>query len=129
MRWTTLIVDAPHLPHGWECGFLNETTTHTLFCGDVFTQFGEVHPALTEDDFLEPSEAARAGMDYYAHSPDTGRLLERLAATSPTTLACMALPGAEMAPPCCDDWPRGLHEPIPRRHEWVKGRRPVPPFP
>jgi hypothetical protein len=31
----------------------------------------------------------RAGMDYYAHSPDTDRLLERLAATSPTTLACM----------------------------------------
>ena len=29
------------------------------------------------------------GMDYYAHSPDTGRLLERLAGTAPATLACM----------------------------------------
>ena len=28
-------------------------------------------------------------MDYYSHSPDTGRLLERLADTDPTTLACM----------------------------------------
>jgi hypothetical protein len=28
-------------------------------------------------------------MDYYAHSPDTGPLLERLANTAPTTLACM----------------------------------------
>jgi flavorubredoxin len=82
-------LDAPHLPHGWECGFLSETTTHTLFCGDLFTQFGEVHPPITEDDILEPSEAGRAAMDYYAHSPDTGRLLERLAATSPATLACM----------------------------------------
>jgi hypothetical protein len=28
-------------------------------------------------------------MDYYAHSPDTGRLLERLAGTAPAALACM----------------------------------------
>lgn len=81
--------DAPHLPHGWECGFLSETTTRTLLCGDLFTQFGEQHPAITEGDILGPSEAARIGMDYYAHSPDTGRLLEKLAATAPTTLACM----------------------------------------
>jgi flavorubredoxin len=82
-------IDAPHLPHGWECGFLTETTTRTLLCGDLFTQFGERHPAMTEQDILEPSEAARVGMDYYAHSPDSGRLLERLANTAPTTLACM----------------------------------------
>jgi flavorubredoxin len=82
-------IDAPHLPHGWECGYLAETTTRTLLSGDLFTQFGEVHPAITEDDILEPSEAARIGMDYYAHSPDTGRLLERLADTAPITLACM----------------------------------------
>jgi flavorubredoxin len=82
-------IDAPHLPHGWECGFLGVPTARTLLCGDLFTQFGEVHPAITEDDILEPSEAARIGMDYYAHSPDTGRMLERLAATAPTTLACM----------------------------------------
>jgi hypothetical protein len=77
------------VPHGWECGFLADTTTHTLFCGDLFTQFGELHPAITEGDILEPSEAARTAMDYYAHSPGTGRLLERLADTAPTTLACM----------------------------------------
>lgn len=82
-------IDAPHLPHGWECGFLAETTTRSLLCGDLFTQFGENHPPITEGDILEPSEAARIGMDYYAHSPDTSRLLERLAALAPTTLACM----------------------------------------
>ena len=37
VRW----FDAPHVPHGWECGFLMERTTHTLFCGDLFTQGGE----------------------------------------------------------------------------------------
>ncbi|HSC96087.1 MAG TPA: FprA family A-type flavoprotein [Burkholderiales bacterium] len=88
-RHTVQWIDAPHLPHGWECGFLAETTTRTLLCGDLFTQFGEIHPPITESDILEPSEAARTGMDYYAHSPDTGRLLERLADTAPTTLACM----------------------------------------
>ncbi len=82
-------IDAPHVPHGWECGFLAETTTSTLLCGDLFTQLGDMHPAITEDDILEPSESARIEMDYYAHSPDTGRLLERLAAAAPTTLACM----------------------------------------
>ena len=88
-RHTVQWIDAPHLPHGWECGYLGEITTRTLFCGDLFTQFGEEHPAVTENDILEPSEAGRRVMDYYAHSPDTGRLLERLAATAPATLACM----------------------------------------
>lgn len=81
--------DAPHVPHGWECGFLSETTTRTLFCGDLFTQFGERHPALTEADILEPSEAGRLAMDYYSHSNDTGRILGALADTAPSTLACM----------------------------------------
>jgi len=31
----------------------------------------------------------RKNMDYFAHSPDTRPLLEKLAATSPTTLGCM----------------------------------------
>ena len=88
-RHTVKWLDAPHLPHGWECGYLADTTTRTLFCGDVFTQFGERHAAITEGDILEPSEAARIAMDYYAHSPRTGELLGRLADTAPTTLACM----------------------------------------
>jgi flavorubredoxin len=88
-RRTVQWIDAPHLPHGWECGFLAETTTRTLLCGDLFTQFGESHPPLTESDILEPSEVGRKTMDYYSHSPDTGRLLGRLADTAPVTLACM----------------------------------------
>jgi flavorubredoxin len=68
---------------------LPDLTTHTLFCGDLFTQFGAEHSPLTTDDILETSDAARRALDYYAHSPDTTTILARLAATQPTTLACM----------------------------------------
>jgi len=85
VRW----LDTPHLPHGWECGLLSEETTRTLFCGDLFTQGGGDLPAITEADILESSEAFRSQMDYFSHTANAGVLLERLAATSPTTLACM----------------------------------------
>ena len=86
VRW----FDAPHVPHGWDCGFLSERTTHTLLCGDLFTQPGcEVAP-LTSGDILGPSEAMRGGMPtYFAHSPATAATLARLAATEPRQLACM----------------------------------------
>ena len=81
--------DAPHVPHGWDNGFLFERMTGTLFCGDLFTQPGEGAEALTEGDILGPSEAFRGVMDYYAHGGQTRRTLARLAAASPQTLACM----------------------------------------
>ena len=77
----------PHLPHAWECGFLYETTTSTLLCGDLFTRFGADHPPITEDDILEASEQARGAMDYYAHAQNTGDLLEKLAALEPAARA------------------------------------------
>lgn len=85
VRW----FDAPHLPHGWECGYLMEESTSTLLCGDLFTQGGANHPALTESDILGPSEAFRHAMDYFSHAPNARGLLEKLASTQPTTLACM----------------------------------------
>jgi flavorubredoxin len=81
-------IDAPHVPHGWECGFLHEETTNTLFCGDLFTQPGRGEEPLTESDILGPSEVFRA-LDYYAHGPNTRHVLERIAARDPETLACM----------------------------------------
>ncbi|MGH6915093.1 MAG: MBL fold metallo-hydrolase, partial [Geminicoccales bacterium] len=45
-------LDAPHLPHGWECGYLAETTTATLLCGDLFTQPGVGAEPLTTGDIL-----------------------------------------------------------------------------
>lgn len=85
LRW----FDTPHLPHAWECGFLHDTTTGTLLCGDLFTQGGRGEAPLVETDILGPSEAFRVAMDYFAHSPDTRGMLERLAGEAPTTLACM----------------------------------------
>ena len=85
MRW----FDTPHTPHSWECGLMMETTTRTFFCGDLFTQGGAGEVALTESDILGPSESFRLSMDYFAHSPHTAAILERLASERPTTLACM----------------------------------------
>jgi flavorubredoxin len=88
-RHTVEWIDTPHMPHSWDCGLLSETSTQTLFCGDLFTQFGDQHPPLTEKDILGPSEQSRKAMDYFAHAPDTSQIIERLATTAPRTLACM----------------------------------------
>jgi flavorubredoxin len=85
VRWLA----TPHLPHGWECSMAFEETTRTLLCGDLFTQPGDGHDPVTEQDILESSEAFRLQMDYYAHSPDTRLHLTRLSALDPTMLACM----------------------------------------
>jgi flavorubredoxin len=85
VRW----FDTPHLPHAWECGLLMEERTSTLFCGDLFTQGGADHPPITESDILGPSEAFRLEMDYFSHTKNGNVLLEKLASTNPTTLACM----------------------------------------
>ena len=54
-----------------------------------------VHPgrggsvAITESDILGPSEAFRQKMDYFSHTKNARVMLQRLASTNPTTLACM----------------------------------------
>jgi flavorubredoxin len=85
LRW----LYTPHLPHGWECGYLYETTSRTLLCGDLFAQPGHDTPPLTDGDILGPSEAMRRVMDPFAHGPDQNAHLERLAALAPRTLCCM----------------------------------------
>lgn len=85
VRW----FDTPHLPHGWETGYLADESTRTLFCGDLFTQPGSGESALTSTDILGPSERFRGEMDYYAHSTNGGPLFAKLAAFEPQTLACM----------------------------------------
>ena len=85
LRW----FDTPHLPHGWETGYLADETTRTLFCGDLFTQPGRGDAPLTTEDILGPSEAFRGEMDYYAHSKNAAPLFAKLAAFQPETLAVM----------------------------------------
>jgi flavorubredoxin len=85
LRW----LDAPNLPHNWECGYMFETTTRTLLCGDLFTHGGHDVAPLTETEVLTPAEAMRQGMGGVAIEKDTRRLLEKLAQTEPRTLALM----------------------------------------
>ena len=85
LRW----FDTPHMPHGWESGLMMDSSTRTFFCGDLFTQGGPGNVPVTEGDILGPSEEFRKPMDYFAHAPQTGAILERLAREEPTTLACM----------------------------------------
>jgi flavorubredoxin len=79
----------PHLPHGWECGYLFDSTTATLFCGDLFTQPGTGDEPLVTGDILGPSEAFRQRLDYFSHGRDTPALIEKLAELEPKVLACM----------------------------------------
>jgi flavorubredoxin len=85
VRW----LDAPHLPHNWECGYMFESTTKTLLCGDLFTHGGADGPPLTESEVLSPSEAMRKAMGGVAIEAHTRSLIEKLAKTEPTTLALM----------------------------------------
>lgn len=84
-------IDAPNLPHNWETGYLFESHTRTLLCGDLLTQpGGEVAP-LTREDVVGPSEALWHAMPDSISpfgAPQLARL-ERLCATEPRLLACM----------------------------------------
>ena len=92
VRW----IDTPHLPHGWETGYLFETSTRTLFCGDLFTHGGAKATPLIDSDLLVPAEEFRVGApildglpDSYGFARDTRLHIETLAATNPRTLAVM----------------------------------------
>src|SRR5262245_29296186 len=87
MKW----LDAPHLPHNWECGYMFEATTRTLLCGDIFSQGGNDPAPLTESDVLAPAEAFRKAMPgvMCAVEKNTRAILEKLARTEPATLAIM----------------------------------------
>jgi flavorubredoxin len=86
VRW----LDAPHLPHNWECGYLFESTTRTLLCGDLFTHAGADLPALTDSEVLGPAEAMRKVMPAsVAVDANARMLIEKLASCEPSTLALM----------------------------------------
>lgn len=85
LKWQS----TPHLPHAWECGYLFDETTGTLFCGDLFTQPGIGREPLVTTDILGPSEEFRRRDDYYSHTTQVGPLIDKLAALRPAILACM----------------------------------------
>lgn len=86
LRW----VDAPHVPHAMECGYLFDETDGVLLCGDLFAQPGNQLAPLTDsiDAVWQPSEMMRQGFPYAAVS-NGGQIVERLAQLQPKLLACM----------------------------------------
>lgn len=87
-------VPTPHVPHGWDAGVLFEESDRTLFCSDLFHQWGHREPATTNSiierckgALLETESGPFANYVPYTHH--TGRVLELLAEYKPKTLAAM----------------------------------------
>jgi flavorubredoxin len=81
-------IDTPHIPHGWDAHVLYEEVTHTLFCGDLFTRFGE-SDALTSDDIVEAALAMEEFGAPTALTPATAPTIRKLADLEIDTLALM----------------------------------------
>ena len=81
-------IDTPHVPHGWDAHVLYEEHTRTLFCGDLFTRFGENDPTTT-DDIVEAALAAEQFGAPTALTPSTAPLLRSLATLDIDALALM----------------------------------------
>jgi hypothetical protein len=85
VRW----LDAPNVPHNWECGYLWESTTRTLLCGDVVTAPGAAGPPVSEADPVEAVVAMERRMKAFSCAPGTRQHLERMAALEPRVLCAM----------------------------------------
>lgn len=87
-------IPTPHVPHGWDAGVLFEESERTLFCSDLFHQWGHREPATDGSIMDRCKEAllqAEAGpfANYVPYTHHTGRVLETLAELEPKTLAAM----------------------------------------
>jgi len=84
----------PHVPHCWDAGLLFDETTRTLLCSDLAHQNGDVAP-VTESDVVERHRdtlrAFQSGplANYLPYTPNTRRILHRLADAEPRVLATM----------------------------------------
>ena len=87
LRW----LDAPHLPHNWECGYMFEASTRTLLCGDLFTHGGADVPAADRVGGARPvgGDAPRHAGQRRRSTSTPARSSNKLAATEPRTLALM----------------------------------------
>ncbi|ABF52315.1 MBL fold metallo-hydrolase [Sphingopyxis alaskensis] len=79
--------DTPHVPHAWESGVIFEETSATLFCGDLFTQFGSRE--MTRDDIVAAAIAAEDAFHATSLGLATAPTIRRLADLQPRTLALM----------------------------------------
>jgi flavorubredoxin len=87
-------IPTPHVPHGWDAGVLFEETGQTLFCSDLFHQWGE-RAAITTDNIVDAAREALLQTEasplagYIPYTHHTGRILHGLADLQPKTLATM----------------------------------------
>lgn len=88
MQW----FDTPHVPHAWEAGVLYDSVTKTLFCGDLFTIFGEFAPSTTDDIVAPAVEAEDMEPGSMSLHPSSGATVRRLAELDIETLAPMHAP-------------------------------------
>ena len=87
-------VQTPHVPHCWEAGLLFEETNRTLLCSDLFHQNGDVEPQTSSDvvgRFKQTLQESQNGplANYMPYTTQTDRILQRVAALKPRTLATM----------------------------------------
>ncbi len=82
-------LDTPHVPHAWEAGMLYDATTKTLFCGDLFTRFGEFEPTTTDDIVGPAVQAEDDAPGSLSLHPSSGATIRRLAELRIDTLALM----------------------------------------
>jgi flavorubredoxin len=86
--------NSPHIPHGWDAGVLFEETRKTLFCSDLFHQFGN-REAVTESDLIERTREAMVRLEqgplasYMPYTKKTEGVLRKLADLKPESLAIM----------------------------------------
>jgi flavorubredoxin len=87
-------IPTPHVPHGWDAGVLFEESERTLFCSDLFHQWGLNEPmtaASVMDRCKDALLLAEQGpfANYMPYTHHTGRVLETLAGYEPKALAAM----------------------------------------
>src|ERR1051325_9881442 len=93
-RYRFRFLPTPHVPHGWDAGVLFEESQRTLFCSDLFHQWGKMVP-ITSGSIIERCqealELAESGpfANYVPYTHHTGLVLQNLAKYDPKTLATM----------------------------------------
>jgi len=93
-KYTFRYKSTPHLPHGWDAGFLFEETTRTLFCSDLLGHTGDT-PPVTESDvvgrFRDTTSAFQGGpLAYYMpYTPRTEAQIKDLSSLKPRACATM----------------------------------------
>jgi len=84
----------PHLPHGWDAGFLFEETTKTLLCSDLLGHSGDVSPVTDSDvvgRFRDTTNGFQGGpLAYYMpYTRHTESQIRELASLKPRACATM----------------------------------------